>query len=578
MLHHLSIRDFAIVDAIDIALAPGMTVITGETGAGKSLLVGALHLLLGGRADLDLVRQGAAEASVTGLFSLGDGPQSRRVRAALERVGVSSGNGDGSEMLVRRSVPSNGRGRAYINDVLVTVGTLASALDGVVDIMGQHEHQSLTSHDNQLQLLDAFGKCGSLRETLGAGHDRLRALIDERATLARGESEQAARSEFLKFQLAELNEVDPKPGEQARLEDERRRLGSVDKLRTSIAGAEALAYGDERSACTLLTDALRQLEPALALAPELAEQKRCLDEARTLASEAARDLSHALVRLEADPERLALVEDRLAALRRLGRKHGVEPDLLVDQANKLAAEFAAIAHADSRLAELDSAIAAAQTELGKAASALAKARRVAAKKLGRVCKLELAGLAMAEATVEVVIEPLPARADPGALVVVVDGAEQRVARSGAERVEFVLQANPGEAARPLAKVASGGELSRLALALRRVLADRDPVPTYVFDEVDAAVGGATAEAVGKALQGVARDHQVICVTHLPQVAALADHHLRVVKQSAGKRTTVVVEALSASDRVEEIARMLAGAETTDSARRHARTLLKRAQA
>lgn len=578
MLHHLAIRDFAIVDAIDIALAPGMTVITGETGAGKSLLVDALHLLLGGRADLDLIRSGAVEASVTGVFSLGDGQQSQRVRAALEQVGVRSGNGDGSELLVRRSVPSNGRGRAYVNDVLVTVGTLASALDGVVDIMGQHEHQSLTSHDNQLALLDAFGKCGPLRETLAASHDRLRALLDERTGLARGESEQTARSEFLKFQLDELGEIDPQPGELARLEDERRRLGSVDKLRTSVAAAEALAYGDERSACTLLTDALRQLEPALALAPELSEPRRCLDEARTLASEAARDLGHALARLEADPERLALVEDRLAALRRLGRKHGVEPDQLADQARTLAAELDAIAHADSRLAELDAAIAIAQKELGRAASALSKARREAAKKLGRACKRELAELAMAEATVAVVIEPLAPRADPAALVVAVDGVEQRVGRSGGERVEFVLQANPGEVARPLIKVASGGELSRLALALRRVLADRDPVPTYVFDEVDAAVGGATAEAVGKALQSVARDHQVICVTHLPQVAALADHHLRVIKKSAGKRTAVVVEALGASERIEEIARMLAGAETTESARRHARTLLRRAQA
>jgi len=581
MLHHLSIKDVAIVDAVDIELEPGMTVITGETGAGKSLLVDALHLLLGGRADSSLVRSGARQAIVSGLFSLGRGAHSDRVRATLDAVGVAldtSAAGGSGELLVRRTVAAAGRGRAFLNDVPVTVGTLAAVMEGVVDIMSQHEHQSLTSVDQQLALLDAFGDCGAQRTRVAEGHEQLRGLLGEQARLAASEAEKAARIEYLSYQIEELELAGPGQGELAGLEEEQRKLGSLDKLREQVGTAEARLYSDDTSAVGLLDQALKQVTHAASLAPELEPSRRAVDEARTLAADAARDLTGFLARLEADPARLESLNARIDLLRRLARKHAVESDLLGERLASLRAELEGLQNAASRLATLEDEVAAAKAALARVADQLSAARAKAATRLMRRCGQELKRLAMAEARIEVDLQALPPRGDEQAVLVGDEDGQpgRRVARHGADRVELRLQANPGEPPRSLAKVASGGELSRVALALRRALADRDPVPTYVFDEIDAAIGGATAEAVGEALREVAHDHQVLCVSHLPQVAALAGQHLHVEKTAHGKRTAVTVRALEGKDRVEELARMLSGAKPAATARRHARAMLKEA--
>jgi len=580
MLHTLSIRDLAIVDSAELELGPGMTAITGETGAGKSLMVDALHLLLGGRADRALVRSGAEQATVTGLFSLGRGPHSDRVRAALIELGVPLDDAEGGELLVRRSVGAGGRGRAFLNDVPVTVGTLAKVMEGVVDIMSQHEHQSLTSAEQQRELLDAFGDCGQAREVVAADFTALRDLLAEQARLATSDAEKAARVEYLDYQIEELEQAAPAPGQLLALEAELRKLGSVDRLLAQLGGAEALLNEEERAAIVLLDEAQKLLAQAAAVDPTLEPSRRAIDEARTLTSEAARDVARARLRLEADPARLEEVAAQVDLLRRLARKHAVDADQLGDKLGALREERDGLQHASTRLVALEGEITSAKRALSRASAALSAARRASAERLTVSCQAELTQLAMADARLVVALEALPHRGDERAVLVddEGDGPGRRVARHGEDHVSFLLQANPGEPTLPLTKVASGGELSRVALALRRALADRDPVPTYVFDEVDAAIGGATAEAVGEALKGAARDHQVICVTHLPQVAARADQHLSVTKRTRGKRTRVEVEQLDRAARVEELARMLGGAKPAETARRHARTLLKGARA
>ncbi len=578
MLHQLSIRDFAIVDRVDLDLDAGMTAITGETGAGKSLLIGALHLLLGGRADAGVVRAGAREATVSGLFSLGSGPHSDRVRVVLERVGiVQESLTDERDLLVRRNIATGGRSKAFLDDVPVTVATLREVMRGVVDIMSQHEHLSLASREQQRDLLDAFGEHGPLRLELAARHQALGYLLDEHRRLAAAEADKTARIDYLEFQLRELQELQPQPGEAARLVDERRQLASVDKLRQHATAAESAVYGDDRAALTLIDEARKQLRAVEELSPELARLAATLGEASALVGDAGQELGRYLHHLEGDPERLQSVEDRLDALRQLARKHACEPDELAGLSQRLGAELDELQHAQSRLADLDRQSGQAREALAEQAQLLSTARHAAADKLAEACRGMLGELAMATARVEVVVGDLPMRDDDQLLAL--DAGQQRgVAAHGADRVEFLLQANPGEPARPLNKVASGGELSRVALALRRALAGRDPVPTYVFDEVDAAIGGATAEAVGLALKQVSATHQVLCITHLPQVASLADQQLQVEKLVDGERTHTGVRRLEPGERVDELARMLGGAEIGETARKHARSLLKRAQA
>ncbi|MFH1812229.1 MAG: DNA repair protein RecN [Pseudomonadota bacterium] len=580
MLHHLSIRNLAIVDAVDLDLAPGMTAITGETGAGKSLLVDALDLLLGGRADSAVVRAGAEEATVSGVFSIGQGPQSTRVWELLGRLGIARADGEQGEereILVRRTVAAGGRSRAFVDDVPVTLASLREIMHGVVDIMSQHEHQSLSTHEAQRELLDAFGEHGELRQRVAEAHATLHQLLDEQRALTMDEQQKSARIDYLQYVVDELQQASPEAGEQARLTEVHKRLGAVDRLRRHSATAETLLGSDPRAAATLIDEARRELRQVAGLSQELEDTQRVLDEASTLVQDAVRSLGRYVERLDEDPEQLAQVEDRLDLLRRLAKKHGVVPDALPGHLEILVQELDGLTHAQTRLESLAHRVRQAHQALHVEADALSHARRQAATRLSTRCAEELAALAMTQVRVEVQVEDLPRR-DDEATPQEAGGGPRQVAQHGGDRIELRLGANPGEPARPLHKVASGGELSRVALAIRRVLADRDPVPTYVFDEVDAAIGGATAEAVGLALKQVSATHQVLCVTHLPQVAALADQQLQVDKERDGDRTVTVVRALAASERVDELARMLGGSEVGETARKHARSLLRRARA
>ena len=592
MLTTLRISGFAIVDAIEVRFGPGLNVLTGETGAGKSILVNALHLVLGGRMSAEVLRDGADEAVVEALFEL---PAADPVFARLAAAGL----GDSAEaprsaeelreLLVRRVASRGGRGRAFVNGALCTVSMLQEALRGMVDVSGQHEHVSLLDPATHLQILDAFAglapaadvlrlpqdggplrpaqdeRSGTLLLRYRAAHAALAALVRERDALAADEGERARRADYLAFQLAELDRADPRPGEIEAIEDERRVLASAEKLREAARAAEALAYGEEGSGSERVGQAARALAEAALLDRRLEPTLGLLHSAAVELEEAGRELGRYADMVGGDPERLAAVEDRLELLRAIARKHGGSLEQACARHNGMREELASLRGGGERLAAIAGEIAARGSEAAKLARDVTRARQKAARALAEAVRTELEGLAMGRCRLEVALLPPEAGVPVEGVVLAPDGAE---------RAEILIAPNPGESPRPLARIASGGELSRILLAVKRTLARKDPVSTYVFDEVDAGIGGAVAEAMGRVLADVSRGRQVICVTHLPQVAAFADRHHRVEKRvSAGRTHAGVVHLEAADDRRREVARMMAGAIITDAALEHAGALI-----
>ncbi len=560
------------VDRVEVRFGPGLNVLTGETGAGKSLLVGALHLVLGGRTGAEILRDGADEAWVEALFELpADDPALERLEAA--GVPAREGASDGvAELLVRRVVSRTGRGRVFVNGALCTVAILQGALRGLVDLTGQHEHVSLLDAGSHLDLLDAFAGCAGpegLRARYRSTFEALSALVREERALAEDEGERARRADYLAFQLEELRGVDPRPGEDEELERERKVLGSAARLSEAARQAEGLCYGEEGSASDRIGLALRALQDALGLDGRLAEPAALLRSAAAEVEEAGRQLARYAGAVEGDPQRLAEVEERVAALRALARKHGGTLAAAISRRDAMQAELESLSGAGGRREELAREIALRAAEASRLAAELGRERRRAARDFCRTVAEELGDLAMARCRVEVAF-PAPSAA--------LEVGEDRLGPGGAETAEILIAPNPGEPPRALSRVASGGELSRVLLAVKRALSRVDPVRCYVFDEVDAGVGGAVAEAVGRALADVARDRQVICVTHLPQVASFARWHARVEKRVAGGRTsTAVVPLETDADRQSEVARMLAGQTVTASALEHASALMAAAR-
>jgi len=572
MLTTLRISGLAVVDQVELRLGPGLNVLTGETGAGKSLLVNALHLVLGGRAGADVLRDGAEEAVVEALFEL---PGAHPAFYRLEAGGVprpEAGPDGTAELLVRRVVSRVGRSRVFANGALCTLGMLEAALRGVVDVTGQHEHVSLLDAATHLDLLDAFGglaAAGGLRERYREAFGGLAALVREDRALAEEEEERARRTDYLSFQLRELEEVDPVPGEDGALEAERRVLAGAARLGEAARAAEEMAYGEEGSAAQRIGQALRALSEAALLDPRLAGPLEMLRSAAAEVEEAGRELGRYASGLGGDPDRLQALDDRLAAVRALARKHGGSLDAALARREEMRAELARLTGSGARRSQLGKEIEERGAEAARLAAELSRERQRSARAFSKAVTRELDALAMARCRLEVALAP-----PDGALEV----SGRKLGPGGAEGAEILIAPNPGEAARPLARSASGGELSRVLLAVKRALSRADPVSTYVFDEVDSGIGGAVAEAVGRALADVARERQVLCVTHLPQVAAFGDRHCRVEKRVSGGRTAVeVVQLDDEEDRRAEVARMLAGQTVTASALEHASALIAAAR-
>jgi DNA repair protein RecN (Recombination protein N) len=555
MLTYLQIRDFAIIDAIELEVHPGLTVLTGETGAGKSILVDALQLLAGGRAGSEVVRHGAERAEITGTFDLSKTP--RELKRWLEEQSIAAGEGD--ELSIRRVVSSDGRSRAYMNGQAVAIQALREAGNILIDIHGQHEFQSLTRAAAQRDLLDGYGRLEQAAGQVGITHRVWLGLLNSTLELEGKARDRDAKLELLRYQVSELNALQLKEGEFESLVDERARLANRGKLADATQTALSLLYeGEEGSAHAGVSRALQALQTAGSVDPKLAAVLPMVEEAGIQIREAARELAHYRDGLELDTSRQGQVESRLAAIEELARKNRSVPGGLIARAAELNAELASIERADTDLAALRKDLASALEEFRTLASQLSAKRTTAGRALSKDISTRMQSLGMAGGRFQVEVTQ--------------DGTQEPT-QHGVDQIEFRVTANPGQPLRPLSKVASGGELSRLSLAVQVSVAARE-TRCMVFDEVDSGIGGAIAEIVGRELRSLGERGQVLCVTHLPQVASQGHHHLRVAKSTDGRTTRTSLTHLTPLDRVEEIARMLGGVEVTGKAREHAKEMLR----
>lgn len=588
MLTCLRIRDLAIIDHLEVELGPGLNVVTGETGAGKSIMVDALELVLGGKGKAELVRTGAAQAEVEALFDVGEDEALRQRLVELGVLDAAAGakreGGTGectdadpvgageAEVVIRRVLFANGRTRAYVNGRLASAQQLAALVRGLADISSQHEHHTLSNPATHLGYLDAFGKLSPQREAAGKSY----AVVKQAHEALRGFeariSDRTQREDILRYQIREIEEVSPHAGEELELSEQRDRLKHADTLmRLSGQAAETLYERDGSVSEALAQVALNVLEAAR-LDSRLIELARQLESVRTQLEEAARELGSYTRAVHADPEALTGVEERLHALQKLKRKYGGTLESVVEHLARSRAELATLTDfegtAESLRVDYDRALEAA----AHCARALSAERKRAAGKLAAAISKELASLGMGGARIEVDVSPLEGRSGE----VELDGA--RLSASGLDRVEFLIAPNKGEQARPLMRIASGGELSRAMLAIKRVLAGVGPAGMYVFDEVDSGVGGGIAEVIGRKIKDVSRHRQVLCITHLPQIAVFACHHYKVEKAIVGERTQSTVRRLTRKQQEEEIARMLGGLRITAKTRAAAAEMLKDAKA
>jgi DNA repair protein RecN (Recombination protein N) len=562
MLARLSIRDIVLIERLDIEFFRGLAVLTGETGAGKSILLDAFALALGGRGDASLVRHGAEQGQVTAVF---DVPKGHPAAAILSENGLDqASSADSCEMILRRVQLADGRTRAFINDQAISVQTLKAVGTALVEIHGQHDERALVDAATHRRLLDAFAGLEkdvlALEKLWEARRTANSALAEHRAGMERA----AREADYLRHASDELRMLAPKDGEESALAERRTAMMQGEKIATDLREAQEAVSGDH-SPVASLSAAVRRLERRAANSPALVEPAvKAIDAAINALEEADQHLSRALAAADFDPAELERIEERLFALRAASRKYSTPVDGLAALAAKYAADVALIDAGAEQLKKLEAAADEADQRYGAAAKKLSAAREKSAQKLDRAVNAELAPLKLERATFTTQIESDPTAPGP----------------QGFDRVEFWVQTNPGTRPGPLMKVASGGELSRFLLALKVVLSDRGSAPTLVFDEIDTGVGGAVADAIGARLARLASKVQVMAVTHAPQVAARADQHLLISKDALdkGKRVATRVNALAADHRRDEIARMLAGAEITAEARAAADRLLKAATA
>ena len=569
MIEELRIRSLGVIDESVLELGPGLSVITGETGAGKTMLVTALGLLLGGRSDAGAVRTGARTARVEGRFAADD-----ELRAAVDDLGGEPDD-DGS-VLVARQVSAEGRSRAYAGGASVPVGSLSTLTDALVAVHGQSDQHRLLRQEAQRDALDRFAgdPVTTPARDYADAHRRLRAAERELDEVVRSARERAREADLLRHGLTEIESVAPQPGEDQHLAAEEQRLGFADTLRTAAEQAREVLSSDDGSADALgaMAVARRSLEGVREHDPQVAGLADRLAEASYLLSDLAADVASYASALESDPARLAAVSERRAALTALTRKYGEDIDEVLAWSQSSAMRLLELDDTDDRIARLRDERDDLRATLSGLAAAMSAARHDAARRLGDLVTAELTLLAMPHARVTVCVR---SHDDPDGLEV--EGRTVRFGPDGVDDVELLLSANVGADPRPLAKGASGGELSRVMLALEVVLAGTSPVPTFVFDEVDAGVGGKAAVEVGRRLAMLARTSQVVVVTHLPQVAAFADRHVVVQKSSDGLVTTSGLQVLDDESRVRELSRMLAGMEESETALAHAEELLATAR-
>lgn len=551
MLSQISISNYTIVTELEMEFSPGMTVITGETGAGKSIMLDALGLCLGDRADPRAVRPGCKQAEITAIFDISDIP---RARDWLAERDLDQGEPAGGECLLRRVITAEGRSRAYINGSASTLQDCAALGALLIDIHSQHAHQSLLRKPTQRALLDAYAGHGALaREVEQCASQWLRKR-HELELLTGSDDERGARTQLLAYQVEELDTLALADGELAELEAEQKQLANAENILSSAHQALEVCSEQEsaaRRALQLLDEDVHTSRPA-------GDARELLDSAAIQLAEARSEIQRHVDGVEIDPERLREVQQRLEAIYDVARKHRVMPEQLALRHRELQEELQGLADGEERIEDLRAEMAELASQYGTSAAKLGKQRRSAAKKLVKAAEKILASLAMEQCRMEVALTPL-ASADPHP--------------HGGEDIEYLISTNPGAPAQPLGKIASGGELSRISLAIQVVTASSGTVPSMVFDEVDVGIGGAVAEVVGKLLRDLSGRAQVLCVTHLPQVAAQGHQHLQVSKSSTRDTVETRLAALDEEDKVQEIARMLGGVKITEQTLAHAREML-----
>ena len=552
MLRYLQIRDFAIIDAVELEFSPGLTVLTGETGAGKSIIVDALELLCGSRAGADVVRAGAERADISATVEITAAAGELRQILGEHSIEISG------ELLLRRVIGSDGRSRAWLNGQTVPLQVLAGVAGLLFEIHGQHEFQSLVRPATQRGLVDTYGRLESLASQIRAAHSAWLALLNRSIALDSAVSERGSRLDLLRYQLQELEVLQLKPGEIAELKDERSRLANRGRLIEAARGAlECLYEAEGATAHTLIARSIASLRQASTVDTQLAPLSLLLEEAAIRVKDASQSLLQYLDALELDPQRADAIERRLAAVEELARKHRVAPEALPDQQAEMSAQLAGLENAAADVGAVRTQLAAATASYQDLARQLSGRREATSLALAKEISARMQELGMGGGRF---------------LIDVVAAESAEPAPHGFDRVEFRVSTNPGQPPRAIAKVASGGELARLSLAVQ-VSCAGSAASCMVFDEVDNGIGGAVAEIVGRELRQLGEHAQVLCVTHLPQVAAQGHQHLRVAKLSDGRGTRTSVARLSAEERVDELARMLGGVEITPRARAHAHEML-----
>ncbi|MBI4241861.1 MAG: DNA repair protein RecN [Candidatus Rokubacteria bacterium] len=562
MLRELRIKNLAVIEAVTVPFAPGLNVLTGETGAGKSILLDAILLLSGARAQPDLIRSEAASAVVEAVFDVApDGP----LPAILNEAGLDV---EDDQLIIRRELTRAGRNRAFVSDSPATVTLLERLGDHLVEIHGQHEHQRLMEPVRQLDLLDRFAGAEPPRARVAALVREWEQAKAAQAELLVSERERSQMEDLYRFQLSEIESARLKPGEEEALRAERRRLQHAERLAAGLSQVMGWLYDDAASAASDLGRAAQVLDELAKIDPDLTAGLTVLEGAQAHLEEAIARLRPLRDRLAFDPERLEEIDARLDTLTKLKRKYGESEEAILAHGDRVRAELERLERREELLAAAEARLTQLAGAAGRDALALSDLRREAAARLERLVQRELRGLGMEKARFTIALRAEPAPPDGlGA------GPERwRIMPRGVDQVEFQLSTNPGEELKPLSRVVSGGELSRTMLALKVILAEADRVPAMIFDEVDAGIGGRVADRVGQKLAETARHRQVLCVTHLSQIAAYAHHHLKVEKLVRGGKTRTRVEVLDDAGRVEELARMLGGDQVTEAARRHAREL------
>ena len=563
MIKEIRIRNFAVIENLEVSFGKGLSVLTGETGAGKSIIIDAINLLLGGRADTDSIRSGETTAFVDAVFEITD-PVTRDL---ILEFGVEM---DDSELLIKRQVSNTGKNRCLLNNSSVTVSTLGKIGDRLVDLHGQHDHQALLHPEIHIELLDLYGKCNDLRDEFSKIFSNYQTQSKILNSMKIDEQELLQKQEFLSFQLKEIDKANLSKEEEEELKAARNKLKHAEQIREGLQKSQSLLTDEGGSIIENLGQVLKELEWVQNIDSGLAEPVERSRSAFYELEEVVESLRSYGQSLEFNPTRLEEIEDRIAEINELKRKYGNDIVKILIRREEIAEELEQLASNEENMESLENDLKKKELMLSKLGKQLAEKREAAAKNLSRSVEKELKELSMSNVQLSVRFD-YPA--DPEGFIIF-RKQKTNATSNGLGTLEFLFSPNQGEEMRPLAKIASGGELSRVMLALKSILNDQDTVPVMIFDEVDTGIGGSVAQKVGIKLQKVATTKQVFCITHLPQIAGMAFSHFRVEKEVKGKRTRSTIRQLKHKERVEELARMSSGDKITDASLKYAREMLR----